>query len=167
MNIRWPLLYWPSQHSPSSLTSSPKYFSSGITPLRKGAPRPSFWPRHVCPEPAIPIQWCQSGHTTLDKPRRLHSGTFIASLKNEVLFFLWGTGPVEYKSGGAGDHCGERGCQRIKTWVEERKQESLMTMFLCLDAAWPDAATHTLGLPSSLVSLSQFELGLTLTNKKY
>ena len=50
----------------------------------------------------------------MDKPREFHF------MKNKVLSVLWGTQPVEYKSGAAGAHFGERSCQSMKPMQREK-----------------------------------------------
>ena len=161
MNIWWPLLYWPAQHPPSTSLFVHRYFPSGTTLLRE-------WALRTGAESLPSLTWCPGENMTLDKPRSFHS------MKNKVFSFLWGTWPVEYKSEAAGDHRGERSCQRMKsmqrnqTWVGGRGSRVLMTVFLHLDPAMPDAAAHTLGLLISLIFLSQFELSFWLLKaKKY
>lgn len=115
MNIWWPLLYWPAQHLPSTSLFVPGYFPSGTTPLRE-------WALRTGAQSLPSLTWCQGENMTLDKSRSFHS------MKNKVLSFLWGTWPIEYKSEAAGDHRGERSCQRMKpmqrkqTWMGEREQ---------------------------------------------
>lgn len=84
-------------------------------------------------------------------------------MKNEALCFLWGSWLVECKPGAAVEQGGERlpknEANAEETDLSGRGSGVLMTALL-LDPAQPDAAAHTLSLPSAFVFLSHFELGL-------